>query len=217
MSSARKTVSLFLGLWLIAISGIASSDTSTAGPWKQVKEQDGITVYQREVPGWSIKEVRATGIVAAPIQKVLEIINDVNHAGKINEVVSDAGMIKPETPESYYYFIMLDMPWPTTDRSAIYYRQISVDKEMQCITITDKADSDMGITPAMEETVRIVQSTQEWKLQKIDNGTTKASLTSLTDPNGPIPAFFINTMSVDAPLQSIANLRKLAATKQKSQ
>lgn len=208
MPFAKKTASLFLGLWLTAFCAIADS-TSTPGSWEQVKEQDGITVYQREVPGWSIKEVRATGNVAASMQDLLKIINDVKYFGKINEIVSDAGVVQQNDPEKYYYFIVLDMPWPTTDRSAIYSRQVSVHKEKQRITIADKADSELDITPAMEDTVRIVRSTQEWKLQKMDDGTTKVSLTSLTDPNGPIPAFLINSMSVDAPMQSIANLRKL--------
>lgn len=208
MLFVNKNSVLLLSLWLAAFCAIADSPF-TAGPWEQVRERDGITVYQREVPGWSIKEVRATGNVAASMQDLLEFISDVKYYSKINEIVSVAGVVQQNDPEKDYYFIVLDIPWPTTDRSAIYSRQVSVDKEKQRITISDKADSELDITPAMEGTVRIVRSMQEWKLQKVDDCTTKVSLTSLTDPSGPIPAFLINSMSVDAPMQSIANLQKL--------
>ena len=216
-SSATKIAALSLGFWLTLFAGIASSDTPTAGPWKQLKEQDGIKVYQREAPGWSIKEIRATGLVEASLQTLFDIVNDVKYASDINEIVSKAGRIEQDDPERDYYFIVLDMPWPTSDRSAVYARQIIIDEEQHTITLADKADSEMVMRAEMEGTVRMVRSTQKWTLRKIDEDTTEVTLTSLTDPNGPIPAFIINSMSVDAPMQSIANLRKLAGSVEKDQ
>ncbi len=203
----NKTL-LFSGLWLAAFCPIAGS-TPKPGPWEQRKEQEGITVHQREVPGWGIKEVRATGNVATSMHDLLQIIKSVKCFGKINNIVLDAGVVQQNDAEKNYYFVVLDLPWPTTDRSAIYSQQVNVNNDKQHITITDIANSELGITPEMKDTVRIVRSTQEWKLQKIDDSTTKVSLSSLTDPNGPIPAFLINSMSVDAPMKSIANLRQL--------
>ena len=57
----------------------------------------------------------------------------------------------------------------------------------------------------------MVQSMQEWKLEKMSDCSTKVSLTSLTDPGGPIPASLVNSMSIEEPLQSIVNLRELVS------
>ena len=209
-SIANKKVAPLFGLWLATFCAMADSP-STYPAWEQVKERDGITVYQREVPGLNIKEVRAISEVAASMNDLLEIITDLESYGKINKIVSAAGHVHQRKPDSNYYFIVLDIPWPITDRSAIYSRKVTVSEDKQNITITDRADSELDIVPAMKGTIRLVQSMQEWKLEKMSDCSTKVSLTSLTDPGGPIPASLVNSMSIEEPLQSIVNLRELVS------
>lgn len=203
----KKAIPL-LCLWIATFCAMADSQ-STYPAWEQVKERDGITVYQREVPGLNIKEVRAIGEVVASMNDLFEIITDLEFYEKINKIVSAAGHVHQRKPDRNYYFIVLDIPWPITDRSAIYSRKITVSKDKQNITITDRADSELDIVPAMKGTIRMVQSMQEWKLEKMSDCSTKVSLTSLTEPGGPIPASLVNTMSIKEPLQSIVNLREL--------
>lgn len=193
--------------WLSTLTPCISAEQP--GPWQRVKMKDGITVYQREVPGWSIKEVRATGQVSAPIQRVRAVVEDITQANRINSVVSSAGLIPLAKHNQTTYFVILDMPWPTSDRSAIYQRQVTTDSSGNTITVEDRADTATKPVPPMKKTVRIERSTQQWVLRKVNANLTEVTFTSLTDPNGPIPASLINTRSVEAPLESIANLRLL--------
>src|SRR5690349_8969755 len=49
-------------------------------PWEKIREQDGITVFRREVPGSPVLAFKGEGVVPAPIEKVATIIFDTTRA-----------------------------------------------------------------------------------------------------------------------------------------
>jgi hypothetical protein len=56
--------------------------------------------------------------------------------------------------------------------------------------------------------VRIVRSTQVWTLTP-DGGGVRVQVTLLSDPNGPIPAALINSMSIGTPFKMLKALREM--------
>lgn len=204
--TSKRFHSILIGL-ILAITGVAYADEN--GDWKKIKEDKGITVHQRKIAGWDIKQTRAHGQIATSAEEILAIIDDAKIASQINKLIAKAERLPGEDDQDvYHYGIVLDIPWPVTDRYAVYQRTITRDTESGNIIVLDEADANIEPPFKTKKLVRMVRSMQEWILKPTEDGGTDVTLTILTDPNGPIPAFLINTMTVDEPLDTLINLRK---------
>jgi len=60
----------------IALSLVLVGPAVAAPPWEQISDDDGIVVWQREVPETSLVEFRGRGLVKAPLKKILAVLRD---------------------------------------------------------------------------------------------------------------------------------------------
>src|SRR5664279_4599371 len=56
--------------------GLAGASAPAAGAWQKLAEEDGISVYGREVSGVSLLAMRGEGVVDAPILRVASVLID---------------------------------------------------------------------------------------------------------------------------------------------
>src|SRR4051794_38922471 len=49
------------------------------GPWRLVRNDHGIAVFDRVVPGSKLREFQGTGLIEAPIAAVMAIFDDAEH------------------------------------------------------------------------------------------------------------------------------------------
>ena len=92
--TSKRFHSILIGL-ILAITGVAYADEN--GDWKKIKEDKGITVHQRKIAGWDIKQTRAHGQIATSAEEILAIIDDAKIAKEIQELIKQR--IKPKTVE----------------------------------------------------------------------------------------------------------------------
>lgn len=191
----------------LLLAGFASSLLADDG-WKLEKDADGIRIESRAVPGWSIHEMRGTTRIDAPLAAVAAVIDDITAIPKLNDVVAKAEVMQRQSATRYRVYAAMKMPWPVSDRDIVNQRQIRQDPTSFVVTITDTALRNATPRPG-NGVVRIVRSTQVWTLTPDGDGV-RAQVTLLSDPNGPLPAALINSMSISTPFKMLKALRALA-------
>ena len=177
-------------------------------PWRLEKDQDGVQMYTRAVEGWSIREIRGVERVEAPLSSVVALLVDTDASHALSDVVVDEKVVQRTDDTHYRFYSQMDLPWPVSDRDAVYARDIVQDDRTLAVTITDVAlDGDDGIE-LRKGVVRMVKSKQTWTLTPAPNGV-DVELRVLADPNGPIPSAIINAMSVGTPFKMLLKLREM--------
>lgn len=201
----KKFPGLILALHLCWAVDPAIADSE----WRVDRNKDGIRIESRTVTGWDIREIRGTTEYAGPISSLLGVINDASAAPRLNEIVSQSSITQRAADGSQQVYMVLDMPWPLTDRDALMLRETKVDPQTGAVTIIDNAAQD-AMHPVKDGLIRIVRSRNQWQLSPKPDGTILIELRMLSDPAGKIPASVINSLSVDAPFKTLSQLRTIA-------
>ena len=198
--------------WLmpsLLIAVLPSLAMAAEADWKLEKDKDGIQVYTRAVEGWNIREIRGATHVPAKLSSVVAVITDIAAQGELNEYVSQATVQNRESDTRYQIYALTKMPWPVSNRDVVNQRSIAQDPSSLVVTITDTAVDKASPEPK-SGVVRIVKSKQVWTLTPDAKGGVNAQMQLLSDPNGPIPASLINSMSVSTPFKTLGKLKALA-------
>lgn len=207
MPDLRPFVALVLVSMLSSLSAQASAQASAE--WRAEKEENGIRIESRAVPGWEIREMRGTAHFDGDVQSLVAVIEDVSVAPQLNEFVVESKVVQRDSESRYRVYTLTKMPWPLKDRDVLMQRVIERDPHSGAVTITDSALAE-GV-PEKKGLVRIVRSHNRWTLTPTAEGGVQIELLMLSDPAGPIPTSIINSMSVNTPLKTLNELIKLAS------
>jgi hypothetical protein len=194
-------------LTLLILSLAAPLSQAADEGWRLDKDQDGIQVYTRAVEGQKIREIRGVVKLQASLSSVAAVLTDVNAAPQLSETIGEARVLQRRGGQRYQIYQLLKMPWPLDNRDIVADRDIRQDPQTLAVIISDTSTPEA--VPVKEGIVRIQKSRTQWQLTPQADGSVMAEMRALTDPNGPIPASVINSMSVGAPFKSLEKLRSM--------
>jgi hypothetical protein len=195
-------------LRILLLVGLVIASGAHAGTgWRLEKDENGVRIESRTVPGWKIREMRGAARFDGRIASLLAVIDDPTVA-QLNELVSGSKVVQRENARRYRVYTTTKMPWPLKDRDVLTQRVIDVDERSGAVTITDEA-IDEGF-PEEAAFVRVRRSYNRWTLTPESDGGVQIELRMLSDPAGPIPSSLINSMAVGTPLKMIERLIVLA-------
>lgn len=193
-----------------AVPAYADGDISDPFPgddgWTLRKSGDGIEVYTRSVEGWAIDEVRAVAMIDAPAAELAALLGDPTRRPQWDEMCRDGKLITGPDGNQYHH-LLYDMPWPVTDRDMVL--QVASADEGGVYSITGRAAA--GMLPVDPDLVRIEQAHVSYLLTPVGADRTRFETTALLDPNGPIPAWLLNQLSVSQPYTLVSALRRITA------
>lgn len=198
----RRALLHLAAAWLlVGLDAPAIADEA----WHVEKDEDGIRIESRAVPGWSIHEIRGTAQVNASLATVVAALDDVPAIPQLNDIVAEAKVIQRDSATRYRLYAAMKMPWPVSDRDIVNQREITQNPTTRAVTLVDTAIAD---AEPRKGYVRIVKSRQQWQLTPTADGQVQAELRLLSDPDG-MPAALINSMAVNTPYKTLAKLRDL--------
>jgi ribosome-associated toxin RatA of RatAB toxin-antitoxin module len=169
---------------------IALVALSFAAPaWEEAGETDGVTVWTREVAGSNVREVRAETDVPTSVDRVWDIIGDVQHYTEFMPYVLDTKVFG-ETADSHYEYQRIDPPF--------------VDIRDYCVKVTLMRDDQTKVyqrkwteandkaPPKKDDVVRVEINKGSWTLEPVGTNKTHITYYLYTDPGGNIPAWMAN-------------------------
>jgi hypothetical protein len=221
-ANTAKQGSLFAAIlkksWLAVLLLLMATQTLSASEWELItRSGDGIAVFRRTDPDSDMFEFKGHGTLDAPIGKVITILQDIALMEKWVEGCSEAKMIKRNyTAQSFdkkinqYWSILYGVnaaPWPISDRDYVLKGRISYDPKRDAAYINLRDVK--GVRPEQSGKVRMNFMKVRVTLRPVaKDKKTWIQLYVHVDPAGLIPAWAVNFVTKNVPLQSIRKLKK---------
>lgn len=194
----KKLVFLFL---LFANCAFAQ----TGDNWELKKTDDGVKIYTRAIENSKIKAIKVECVLDASLTQMTAVLIDIKNGEDWLYHVSTSYVIKQVSPQDLYYYSLVEMPWPITNRDFIAHLKVIQDPATKTVTIDAPCLADM--VPIKPKIVRVTDSNGQWLLSPLGKDKIKVVYTLHADPGGSLPAWLINLFVTEGPLQSFRKLK----------
>lgn len=193
--------------YLAATLLLLSSKASAQGPWKFATEKDGIKVYSRSVPNSKVKALRVTCTLDATLSSVVTLLLDVPATPQWVSHTKSCTLIKRVSPAELYYYSEVSLPWPLENRDFVAHVKVTQDKATKVVIVD--APAIPGMIDVKKGIVRVSHSLGYWVITPLGNGKIKVDYSLQVDPGGIIPAWAVNALSSQGPLDSFMEMKKM--------
>lgn len=200
---------------LIALQG--SSTATAAGQaadeadgWRLDRERDGVRIYTRPLADSSFRAVRSTMTVPYPIAELVALVRDTEACAEWAHLCRSSRVIETLSETDVYVYTHNDLPWPISDRDAVARVTWTIDAATGSVTMRARATADK--LPKNRGIVRLTNADTRWRFTPLADGQIEIVSEAHVDPGGPLPAWLINRMLLDAPYKTLANMRRIVAS-----
>jgi len=176
-----------------------------AQTWALEKDKEGIQVFTRKVEGYAIKEYKAIITLKTTVEKLTNLLKD--HANLTTWFVKCpiSKRLKKVSEDEYYVYFLNDAPWPVSDRDNItkmtFERLADGTQFVHLKCVPDYLPEKSGI-------VRLPRMQAKWMFEPQADGMVKVTQQVLADLGGKVPGWLVNFAIVEAPFETLSNLRK---------
>jgi hypothetical protein len=178
--------------------------------WEQILKEGGITVYSQKVPVSDVLAFRATGVLNAPVEQVMEVLRRVDITGEWMPDISVKYAVKEWSDFKALTYSINEMPWPFADRELLLMNRLRLDRIRKFLVVEIFSVEDEKI-PVAKGNVRAHMYCGETMLRPGKEGKTEVELILFVDPKGFIPAWLVNYFQKSLPYNFLKALEEKAA------
>ena len=189
-------------LLLVLCANIAAAQTDD--PWTLKQDKDGIKIYTADVPNSKIKALKVECELNATLSQVVAAVMDIKSSKSWVYRTASAYVVKQPSPSDLYYYTLVKMPWPVTNRDYVAHLRVTQNAKTKAVTVDVPCIT--GMVPSKNKVIRVTNSTARWLLTPEGTGRIKLVYTLHTDPGGDIPAWLTNMFITQAPSQTFSKL-----------
>ena len=182
-----------------------------AGRWKQIRQHGGITVYSQRVPVSDVLAFRATAVLNAPVEQVMEVLRRVEITGEWMPDISVKYAVKEWSDFKALTYSINEMPWPFADRELLLMNRLRLDRIRKFLVVEIFSVEDEKI-PVAKSNVRAHMYCGETMIRPGREGQTEVELILFVDPKGFIPVWLVNLFQKSLPYNFLKALEEKAAT-----
>lgn len=143
-------------------------------------------VWVREKPGADVREVRATGEIDAPPDRVYDVITDFERYAQFMPYLEDSKVVR-RTQDEVVTWAIMNAPMVSRRDWVVRVTLDPAHKSGTRWTVAAEGP------PPSDRAVRIKVNDGSWKLEPLDGGKrTRATYYLFTDPGGSIPGWIAN-------------------------
>jgi hypothetical protein len=192
-----------LTLLLLLLTNCALAQTSDS--WALKENNDGVKIFTRSIENSKIKAIKVECQLNATLSQLVMVLMDVNNSEEWLYHTASNYIVKQVSPSELYYYSLVEMPWPVSNRDFIAHLKVSQDAVTKVVTIDAPCVADM--VPVKAKVVRIANSKGKWVISPLSKGKVKVVYTLHADPGGIIPAWITNLFVTQGPSQSFKKLK----------
>ena len=177
-----------------------------ADEWKEVLEDDGITVYARQNAGNNMPTFRGEGIIPGSILDILAVFKDGKNHTRWMHACKESTIIERYSELEALVYNRTEAPWPVSDRDVVVHAKLDFD--MQKREAWNHFESvSTPLKPEVKGVVRMPHLEGFYHLLFIDPENTAIVYQVNADPGGLIPDWLARLATKRLPLQTIRALR----------
>jgi hypothetical protein len=185
---------------------ISPTASTTEAEWTLEKDEGHIQLYTRPVPGSPFLEVKATTLINAPMQKVADAFGYGEGCSDWRALCKSSEVLSTVSDTERYVYLVLDLPWPLSDRDMVIHSIAQVDSASKTATV--QLESASSRHPARDY-VR-AESSGEYTIRSISENQVEFTYIMHTDLGGNLSPEVINPQVASSTFTDIAQLRLLA-------
>jgi hypothetical protein len=206
----RHCVAVFLAASL-AFATAATGEVRVS-EWKEVSGRDGIVGYTRTTSLTSIEEVKAVGVVEAPVAVIEAVIRDVDAQPQYMFRCTEAAKVNlaglTATDDMKYVYNRTSMPWPVDDRYGVAKSELMVDSKTGTFYVRAR-EVTAEYPQAPSGAVRMPLTRLIIIVTPLGESKSQVHYQVLADPVGNLPTFVVNLFSKSLGVETIAGLREM--------
>lgn len=189
----------------LMLCGFVIVNSLVAQDWQLEKDKEGIQVFTRKVEGYAIKEYKAIITLKTTVTKLTNLLKDHENLKSWFVKCPISQRLKKVSEDEYYVYFLNDAPWPVSDRDNITKMSfVLLDNGTQLVHLKGVPD----YLPKKPEIVRLPRMQAKWMFEPVANGMVKVTQQVLADLGGKVPGWLVNFAIVEAPFETLCNLRK---------
>ncbi|MGK0387740.1 MAG: hypothetical protein ACI94Y_000466 [Maribacter sp.] len=173
--------------------------------WKLVVDQGDLKVYKRISSHSSFKEIKATYIIAAPMEEIVEALNDINKYAEWVYKCKEAKYVRKISDSKFIYYNHSDLPYPISDRDMVVVNEEWYDAAAGTIRSFSTIAQDHNL-PLKKNVVRIKEFESKWLFKDLGDGRTSIAYEMFLDPGGSLPAWAVNMAVAKGPVKTMRGL-----------
>ena len=200
----------FITGFVFAQNLVISEPVFAKGEWEEIRNEQGVRVYQKEVPGRDLPVFKGVGIIKENIFDVLAVLYDVPRRTEWVHKCIDSKILKEFGELERMVYNRTDAPWPINDRDVIVRTYVKIDRPNMRLKVDFKSTNSKDM-PKVDGVVRMNRLTGFYEIQAINEKKTRVTYLVDADPGGWLPNWVIKIASKDIPMKTVANLRKQVA------
>lgn len=186
---------------LTASFGLCGQET-----WKLHTEKEGVKVFTKSILTSKVKALRIETVLNASAAELVNVLMDIERQKDWVYNTRSCVVVKRNSPSDLYYYSEVTLPWPAQNRDFVAHISVSQHPVSKIITIDAPCVS--GFVAEKPGIVRIVQSTGKWNITPVSKKQVKVDYTLAVDPAGSIPAWLVNLVASQGPLETFKMLKK---------
>ena len=196
---------MFKRLIFLLISISTFSTVYAQENWKLSTEKDGVKVFTKSILTSKVKALKIETALNASASQLVAVIMDVEKGKEWVYSTKSCVLLKQVSPSELYYYSEVILPWPAQNRDFIAHIMVSQNPSTKIITVD--APCVTGYVPEKANIVRIQKSLGKWIITPISKSQVKIEYTLAVDPAGSIPAWLVNLVASQGPLETFKKLR----------
>ncbi|HEX3774059.1 MAG TPA: START domain-containing protein [Polyangiaceae bacterium] len=195
---------------LVTSSLLATGTAPKDPPWEKFGEDDGISVYRREVPNSPIIALRGEGVVNAPILRVASVLVDTARAPEWIDSLAETKVVRKINDDEYIEWDHIKTPIVLKDRDFVFDVKLELVPADKAVALNYHSVYDSGAPKT--DYIRGEFSYGTFKLTSIEGGKkTRVLAEVLADPKGSVAKWIVNLFQKDWPHKTIESLRTQVA------
>ena len=155
-------------------------------------------------------QFKGVSTVSRSLASVISVLSDIASYPQWFFRCIEANKIPTQNSSEFHFllYVAIDTPWPFTDRDVLYQTEVKIDFASGKVVIQSIALK-TPIIPLKKQYVRIIDSEQQWILEKITVDRTRITFINRTNAAGPFANFISNPGVRDTMIYSLTNLSKI--------
>jgi hypothetical protein len=168
--------------------------------WKLTKKKDGISVYSKDIKGSAIRSFKATGLISAELNEILDVLSTPDNFPLWLERCRQVNVLQ-DSSSSMLIYMEVSTPFPFSNRDMVQELQFNTQMNQVEIELTSRPE----VIPEKGNLVRLETANGYWHLQEMDKGV-MVTFEFTLDPGGLIPGWIANIFLVNGPYKNLKSL-----------
>lgn len=173
--------------------------------WKMIADKEGIQVFSKTIPNSKVKAVKVECELQATATQLVSLLIDLPFAPQWVSHTRSCELVRRVSASELYYYSEVALPWPLENRDFVAHVKVTQNPQTKVVAVN--APAVPGFVAEKKGIVRISHSIGQWQITPIRAGVIKVEYTLQVDPGGIVPAWLVNLLAAQGPLESFHNMK----------